>query len=140
MLFKEKKEYLIKLGVDNKQYRLICTKVTKNIKGEIVSFSFIDPITENSCYEFTLEEVKEFNEIQEPIDNLEFFQMYINWHNFYRKGIQQDLKYAEELRIKILNTLAIRTFVCYGTGALIKYDLNKLSILMNNSEDFELTK
>ena len=128
MLFKEKKEYLIKLGVDNKQYRLICTKVTKNIKGEIVSFSFIDPVTENSCYEFTLEEVKEFNEIQEPIDNLEFFKMYTNWHNFYRKGIQQ------ELRIKILNTLAIRTFVCYGTGALIKYDLNKLSILMSNSD------
>lgn len=32
MIFKEKKEYLIKLGVDNKQYRLICTKITKEIK------------------------------------------------------------------------------------------------------------
>ena len=81
-MFRKEREYLIQ--INNELFRLICIKVTKNTKGEIVSFSFIDPITENSCYEFTLEEVKEFNEIQEPIDNLEFFKMYTNWHNFYR--------------------------------------------------------
>ena len=135
MIFKEKKEYLIKLGVDNKQYRLICTKVTKNIKGEIVSFSFIDTITENSCYEFTLEEVKEFNEIQEPIDNLKFFQMYINWNNFYRDGFNQDLDYAKQLALKILKIVKERGCVRYGAGAFVRYDWDKLNLLIDTYEN-----
>ena len=126
-MFRKEREYLIQ--INNELFRLICIKVTKNTKGEIVSYTFTNPVIPNSKYEFTVEEVFKFGTIKEPVDNTELFQMYINWLNFKRESIHQDLKYAEELRIKILNTLKDRTHVRYGTGALIEYDLNKIEIL-----------
>ena len=126
-MFRKEREYLIQ--INNELFRLICIKVTKNTKGEIVSYTFTNPVIPNSKYEFTVEEVFKFGTIKEPVDNTELFQMYINWLNFKRESIHQDLKYAEELRIKILNTLKDRTHVRYGTGALVEYDLNKIEIL-----------
>ena len=126
-MFRKEREYLIQ--INNELFRLICNKVTKNTKGEIISYTFTNPVIPNSNYEFTIEEVSKFGTIKEPVDNTELFQMYINWLNFKRESIHQDLKYAEELRIKILNTLKDRTHVRYGTGALVEYDLNKIEIL-----------
>lgn len=132
MLFRKEKEYVIQ--IESKYWiRLICTKVTKDTKGQIVSFSFTNPVIPNSKYDFSIVEAEAFLTVLEPIDNCEFFQMYTNWLNFLRKGPHQDLEYAEQLRIKIVNTLKERTHVIYGSGAFIQYDLNNLNKLLGET-------
>ena len=131
MDFRKEREYLIEHPI-NDCHRLVCTKVTKNTKGEVISYIFTNPVIENSRYEFTLEEVKAFNDVREPVDNTELFQMYINWLNFRRDGIHQDLIFAEQLRLKIINTLQNRTHVHYGAGALVEYDHVRIEKILEN--------
>ena len=127
MIFKKDKEYLL-INKDKEIFRLICTKVVKDTKGEITEILFTNPVLEKSSYSFTLESLKDFI-IEDPVDNTEFFIMYTNWNNFYKLGFHQDLEYAEKTYKSILDTLKKRTHVKYGTGAFIDYDyrlMNKL--------------
>lgn len=124
MEFRKEREYLIKL--DLKYWvRFVCNKITKNEKGEILSYTFLNTYSK-TLQTFSVEEVSQFLGVIEPVDNSEFFPMYINWCNFSRPGLHQDLAYAEELRLKILETLDIRSFVNYGTGYFNNYDLKLL--------------
>ncbi|AND75411.1 hypothetical protein FDH01_gp211 [Acinetobacter phage vB_AbaM_ME3] len=124
MNFRKEREYIIQ--VEAKHWiRFVCRKITKNEKGEIVSYTFFNTYSKTEQI-FKVEEVEQFLRIKEPIDNSEFFTMYINWCNFVRPGIHQDIEYASTLRYKILQSLEERTHVLYGAGAFNDYDL-KLS-------------
>lgn len=129
MEFRREREYLIKLG-PKYWVRFVCNKITKNEKGEIISYTFLNTYSK-TLQTFSIEEVDQFLSVKEPVDNSEFFPMYINWCNFNRPGLHQDFVYAEELRLKILETLDIRTFVTHGTGYFNDYDLKLLNQLQS---------
>lgn len=132
MNFKKEKEYLIELQ-DGKILRLICTKITKDTSGNVINCAFKES-DNSSNYIFSINEIGTFISIKEPIDNTEFFQMYVNWMNFFREGAHQDLEYAEQLRLKIINTLQERSHVMYGSGAFVEYDLKLLNYLIGNKK------
>lgn len=115
--FNTTKEYIITYeGLD---YRVICTKVIKDTQGNIRSVCFKEVSKENVLI---VENLNLISNTIIPIDNTEFFTMYINWLNFYRKGLHQDLNYAKELFIKIDSTLKQRTTIIKGSGAFLPYD------------------
>lgn len=120
--FKKDKEYFIN-GI-----RCICTKIKKDTKGNIINISFID-LEANKELIFKLEDI---HTIKNPIENVEFFSMYLNWNNYYRKGLHQDLEFAKEIFFNIINSLNDRSFVISGTGSFVNYDYKKLYTLLNS--------
>lgn len=127
MGFRKEREYLIQ--VERKHWvRFVCRKITKNEKGEVVSYTFFNTYSKVDQI-FKIEEVEQFLRIVEPVDNSEFFAMYINWCNFIRPGIHQDIEYASTLRHQILQSLEERTHVVYGAGTFNDYDLKLLERL-----------
>ena len=132
--FKKEKEYYIE--VSPKLFiKHVCKKIKKNTKVEIIFIVFYFPW--NSVTKiYSVEEMNNFISVIEPVDNTEFFSMYINWLNFYRPGSHQDLTFAKEIGIKIINTLKIRTWVAWGSGAFTQFDRDKknhlLKIYKNN--------
>lgn len=124
--FKKDKEYLIHLSNDSNQYRVICFKVIKDTKADIVEIQFsIDQ-------ELLKLKPEQIVSVIEPIDNCEFFVMYTNWTNFYRKGVHQDLEYAYKIYRSILESLSQRSVVIKGTGAFVEFDYNRLKTLFNS--------
>ena len=91
--FKKEKEYYIE--VSPKLFiKHVCKKIKKNTKGEIIFIVFYFPW--NSVTKiYSVEEMNNFISVIEPVDNTEFFSMYINWLNFYRPGPHQDLTFAK---------------------------------------------
>ena len=133
MNFRKENEYLIEIFPQH-FFRLICTKITKNPKGEIESYTFKNPATnETSIYK--IEEANKFITVIEPVDNLEMFKMYSNWLNFYRKGIHQNLVFAKQIAEQINETIKKRSYVIYGAGSWINYDFNKLKEVITSLED-----
>ena len=98
----------------------------------VISYSFTNPVIENSKYDFTIEETEKFLTVKEPVENDTFFIMYINWLNFRRSGFHQNLEVANKIRTNIINTLKERSIVLYGAGAFIQYDLNNRDKLIEN--------
>lgn len=131
MVFRKEKEYVIEIHPKH-WWRLVCTKVFKNTKGEIISYSFTNPVIENSKYDFTVEETEKFLTVKEPVENDTFFVMYINWLNFRRSGFHQNLEVANKIRTNIINTLKERSIVLYGAGAFIQYDFNNRDKLIED--------
>ena len=129
--FKKEKEYYIE--VSPKLFiKHVCKKIKKNTKGEIISYSFTNPVIENSKYDFTIEETEKFLTVKEPVENDTFFIMYINWLNFRRSGFHQNLEVANKIRTNIINTLKERSIVLYGAGAFIQYDFNNRDKLIED--------
>lgn len=125
-VFKKDKEYLIHIDNDPKEYRVICFKVVKDTKANIVEIQFsIDQ-------ELLKLKPEQIVSVIEPIDNCEFFVMYTNWNNFYRKGVHQDLEFAYKVYRSILETLYQRSTVIKGTGAFVEFDYNRLKTLFNS--------
>ena len=75
--------------------------------------------------------VEEFNILSVPVTNTDFFEMYINWNNWNKEGVHQDLEYAYNLKIKILTTLRTRDIVKFGDGKFEDYDYKRLDKLCN---------
>ena len=128
--FKKEKEYYIE--VSPKLFiKHVCKKIKKNTKGEIIFIVFYFPW--NSVTKiYSVEEMNNFISVIEPVDNTEFFSMYINWLNFRRPGFHQDLEFANELRTNIINTLKERSIVLHGAGAFIQYDFNNRDKLVED--------
>lgn len=130
MKFSREKEYLLFIKDVPEAIRVICNKVVKNTKGEVekIYFEEVNLITSSLILKPEMIE-----DVIIPIDNTEFFIMYTNWMNFYRKGIHQDLNFANNLNQKIKNTFKERTYVLKGTGAFTPFDLQRLEILYQSS-------
>lgn len=133
MNFRKENEYLIEIFPQH-FFRLICTKITKNPKGEIESYTFKNPAT-NETFIYKIEEANKFITVIEPVDNLEMFKMYSNWLNFYRKGIHQNLVFAKQVAEQINETIKKRSYVMYGAGSWVNYDFNKLKEVITSLED-----
>ena len=133
MNFRKENEYLIEIFPQH-FFRLICTKITKNPKGEIESYTFNNPVT-NEISIYKIEEANKFITVIEPVDNLEMFKMYSNWLSFYRKGVHQDLAFAKQIAEQINETIKKRSYVMYGAGSWIDYDFNKLKEVITSLED-----
>ena len=129
MNFRKENEYLIEIFPQH-FFRLICTKITKNPKGEIESYTFKNPVT-NEISIYKIEEANKFITVIEPIDNLEMFKMYINWLNFKREGLHQDSVFAKQIAEKIINILKERSYVMYGAGSWVDYDFRKRDEILN---------
>lgn len=128
-IFKKDKEYLISINNDSNQYRVICFKVIKDTKANIVEVHFtIDQELLKLKYE-------QIASVVEPIDNSEFFVMYTNWNNFHRKGVHQDLEYAYKIYRSILESLSQRSVVVEGTGAFVDFDYNRLRIIIDSYKE-----
>ena len=132
MNFRKENEYLIEIFPQH-FFRLICTKISKNPKGEIESYTFKNPAT-NETFIYKIEEANKFITVIEPVDNLEMFKMYSNWLNFYRKGIHQNLVFAKQVAEQINETIKKRSYVMYGAGSWIDYDFNKLKEVITSLE------
>ena len=128
--FKKEKEYYIE--VSPKLFiKHVCKKIKKNTKGEIIFIVFYFPW--NSVTKiYSVEEMNNFISVIEPVDNTEFFSMYINWLNFRRSGFHQNLEVANKIRTNIINTLKERSIVLYGAGAFIQYDFNNRDKLIED--------
>ena len=129
MNFRKENEYLIEIFPQH-FFRLICTKITKNPKGEIESYTFKNPAT-NETFIYKIEEANKFITVIEPVDNLEMFKMYINWLNFKREGLHQDSVFAKQIAEKIINILKERSYVMYGAGSWVDYDFRKRDEILN---------
>lgn len=127
-VLKKDKEYLFVDSLGQKS-RLICTKIEKDSKGILVKALFVNPFIPSQIFEYNLEELNVFS-IYDPIDNTEFFSMYINWRNFYRDGVHQDLDKAYQIYLSILESLSVRSYVRIGTGAFVDYDYNLKNLLL----------
>lgn len=62
----------------------------------------------------------------EPIDNLTFYSMYINYMNFIREGVHQDLEFAVQVKESILQSLLTKSYVKEGAGKFVDYDFKLL--------------
>lgn len=133
MNISKEKEYFIGILPNHFLY-VICTKITKDKHGNVESISF-KSIDSGSVTTYSIEEVNNFCGIIQPIDNAEFFTMYVNWNNFYREGFHQDLDYAKQLALKILKMIKDRSCVRFGAGAFVQYDWNKLNHLIDIYEN-----
>lgn len=124
-MFKKDKEYLIYINNDPKKYRVICNKIIKDTKGTVVEIHF-------TIYKELLKlKPEQIVSVIQPIENVEFFSMYINWYNFYKEGPHQDLEYAEKVHQTILNSLSEKSFVQKGTGAFVAFDYTRLDKLFS---------
>ena len=52
--------------------------------------------------------------------------MYINYMNFVREGINQDLTFAAQVKESILQSLLTKSFVKEGAGKFVDYDFKLL--------------
>ena len=127
--FKKEKEYYIE--VSPKLFiKHVCKKIKKNTKGEIIFIVFYFPW--NSVTKiYSVEEMNNFISVIEPVDNTEFFSMYINWLNFKREGLHQDSVFAKQIAEKIINILKERSYVMYGAGSWGDYDFRKRDEILN---------
>lgn len=126
MKFKKDKEYIILLKT-NKTIRIVVNKTTtlKDGSQDIISKDCM------SGWDFKFNSNK-LNCIRviEPISNTEIFSMYINWNNFYRKGIHQNLTFAREIQQNIFNSLVSRSFVKQGSSKLEVYDFSLIEKIL----------
>lgn len=126
MKFKKDKEYIILLKT-NKTIRIVVSKTTtlKDGSQDIISKDCM------SGWDFKFNSNK-LNCIRviEPISNTEIFSMYINWNNFYRKGIHQNLTFAREIQQNIFNSLVSRSFVKQGSSKLEVYDFSLIEKIL----------
>ena len=129
MIFRKENEYIIEI-IPQHPLRLICIKVKKKVKGEIESYTFNNPVT-NETSTYLVKETNRFLKVIEPVDNLEMFKMYINWLNFKREGLHQDLVFAKQIAEKIINILKERSYVMYGAGSWVDYDFRKRDEILN---------
>ena len=129
MIFRKENEYIIEI-IPQHLLRLVCIKVKKNVKGEIESYTFNNPVT-NETSTYLVKETNKFLKVIEPVDNLEMFKMHINWLNFKREGLHQDLVFAKQIAEKISNTLKERSYVMYGAGSWVDYDFRKRDEILN---------
>ena len=125
IVFEKDKEYIVQF--QDKTTRAVILKVLKCTKGNIKTIDFYLPDFEDKRT-LTLEE---FNILSVPITNTDFFEMYINWNNWNKEGVHQDLEYAYNLKIKILTTLRTRDIVKFGDGKFEDYDYKRLDKLCN---------
>lgn len=122
MDFRKEKEYILIEG-DKLPVRFIVTKVKI---AEDKSFKEITYKAGTNTVTFKTTEVEGLHFI-EPIDNVSFFTMYINWMNYVRPGVHQDLVFAEKVKESIKQSLITRSYVREGTGKFIDYDFNLLN-------------
>lgn len=116
MDFREKKEYI---GIDNSiPFRFIVSKIKI---AEDKSYKDIIYRNKDKVITFRNTQVSHIHFI-EPIDNVSFFGMYINWFNFYQVGIHQDLHLAEQIKEAIMQSFITRSYVKEGTGKFTDYD------------------
>ena len=127
MIFSKEKEYFIGILPRHCLY-VICTKIVKDKSGNVESISF-KSLDSDQTLTYTIEEVNNFCNVIQPIDNAEFFTMYVNWNNFYKEGPHQDLDYAKQLALTILKVVKARSCVRFGSGAFVRYDWDKLEYL-----------
>lgn len=128
--FKKGKEYNINVDVvilDSWGDEWEWNKVYTGIHSEYGCYEFIDAYGHTSS--LFDDEIITYNE---PVSATEMFQMHTNYMNFYRKGPFQDLKYAQELRQKIINTLKERRYVIHGAGKLEGYDYRLMYDIRND--------
>ena len=126
MKFKKDKEYIILLKT-NKTIRIVVSKTTTLEDGsqDIISKDC------KSGWDFKFNSNKlNCIRIIEPISNTEIFSMYINWNNFYRKGIHQNLTFAREIQQNIFNSLVSRSFVKQGSSKLEIYDFSLIERIL----------
>ena len=133
MMFSKEKEYFIGILPRHFLY-VICTKIVKDKSGNVESISF-KSLDSDQTLTYTIEEVNNFCGVTQPIDNAEFFTMYVNWNNFYRDGFNQDLDYAKQLALTILKVVKDRSCVRFGSGAFVRYDWDKLERLKDIYEN-----
>lgn len=131
-MFKTQNEYLIEV-IPNHHVRYICKKVIKDKKGDIISIDLFNILSEKTS-NVDINTAQKYVDIKEPITNVEFFNMYTNWYNFYKEGCHQDLVFAESLYKKIKETLNQRSHVIYASGFFTDYDNQKLNYLMEQYE------
>lgn len=127
--FKKDKEYLIHIDDDPNQYRVICYKIIKDTKANIIEIHFS---IDQELLKLKLEQI---SSVIEPIDNSEFFVMYTNWNNFYKSGFNQDLDYAYTVYKSILQSLNKRSIVFEGTGAFVSFDYNRLKFIIDSYKE-----
>lgn len=125
IVLKPKKELLIL--IDNKITRIVIKKVNKDVTG-LIKTLIIDLVDKDQSLTILYENLKV---VSVPLTSTEFFTMYINWLNFNRIGVHQDLVYAENLKGSILQTIVERDIVIYGDGKFEQYDYNNLKKLTN---------
>jgi len=128
--FKKGKEYNINVDVvilDSWGDEWEWNKVYTGIHPEYGCYEFIDAYGhESSLFD---DEIISYNE---PVSATEMFQMHTNYMNFYRKGPFQDLRYAQELRQKIVNTLKERRYVIHGAGKFEPFDYKLMYAIRND--------
>lgn len=124
----------IKCTTHNKDvFKFLIYGVYKDKDGNIVSISLKPLDNTDNIYEYTVKDFySSFISIQECITSTEFFTMYTNWNNFNRKGILQDLNYANEVKEKINNSLNLRDIVRQGSGKFEEYDYKLLNIFLGD--------
>lgn len=134
------KEPKFKLKKD-KEYNIHIDNIMLDTWGEDWEYNmmFVKMSNDNTMYEFTNKlgspffvHESYFLGYTEPVSATEMFQMHTNYMNFYRKGPLQDLKYAQELRQKIINTLKERSYVIHGAGKLEGYDYRLMYDIRND--------
>lgn len=121
MDFRKEKEYISQVG-DNIPTRFIVTKVKT---AEDKSFKEISYKHNEKVVTFKNTEVDHITFI-EPVDNVSFFTMYVNWMNYMRPGVHQDLLFADKVKESVKQSLITRSYVKEGTGKFVDYDFNLL--------------
>lgn len=120
--FRKKKEYIYNGS------RIIVEKVKEEDNKSFKTITFVTSNTAGSFRDIDVN-TKEFIE---PIDNLTFYSMYVNYMNFVREGMYQDLEFANKVREAIYQSLLIKSFVKEGAGKFIDYDFKLLYKLFPN--------
>lgn len=118
-------------------YRFIVNKVTKDIKGKIVSIvvQHLDAFRKVETFEV---DDWYFENIREPVTATEFFIMYTNWHNHWKEGVHQDLAFAKGVSISIHHSLRLRSTVKEGVGRFEPFDDRLMQFFLDNSR-YEIT-
>lgn len=114
--FRKKKEYIYNGS------RIVVEKVKEEDNKSFKTIFYVTSNT-NSSFKDVDVNIKDFIE---PIDNLTFYSMYINYMNFVREGIHQDLTFAAQVKESILQSLLTKSFVKEGAGKFVDYDFKLL--------------
>lgn len=120
--FRKKKEYIYNGS------RIIVEKVKEEDNKSFKTITFVTSNTAGSFRDIDVN-TKEFIE---PIDNLTFYSMYVNYMNFVREGMYQDLTFAAQVKESILQSLLTKSFVKEGAGKFVDYDFKLLYKLFPN--------
>lgn len=135
---KKEPKYKLKKG---KEYNLNVDVVTLDSWGSDWEWNkiFTGMHPEHGCYMFTNIYGRESSLFEdeiigygEPVSATEMFQMHTNYMNFYRKGALQDLRYAQEIRQIIINTLKERRYIIHGSGKFEPFDYRLMHDIRND--------